>query len=566
MLDFAFEKPRAAPSVSVAICLAVALLTGQTLRADRPAPPGNLRPCCDDLQKDGSGWTELSPETSSRVVYVSTSTGSDDNSGLVESSPIASLSRARTLARDGHPDWIRLKRGDRWDEPFPGWYKSGESSSNRMVITSYGPGENRPLIAVPEASQTALALTGNRTIENLAIVGIHFQAPIDGSGRAGISMAIGDGGKLLIEDCQVEGFKDGIILQGGSSPYGGGPLRQVTIRRSIVKNSAAPFGGHSQGIYASNVAGLVIEECLILHNGWNSDGSAPATIFNHNLYLQSNNSDCRVSRNLIVSGSSHGLQIRSGGIVEDNVFVKNPIAILFGGGDKPTEAGVSGRVAGNVILQATTIDGSPRGWGIDIQNVNSAGVVVENNILANDLNPSNQFTIRLKADSWGSGIGIRRFAARNNTSYRWNGGIIITKPSAEQLLENVRFESNVAQEPSFTPRLVDVIPVDPLGDQIVFDGNTYHSLSADGQWFRLAYAGQTWENWGNVSGETNATANELAFFDPERDLASYNESIGRARSEDDFLEQAALQSKERWRTRYTASSVLDYLRAGFRHE
>ena len=46
---------------------------------------------------DEQGWTVFGRSADTRIVYVSNSTGSDTNSGLVEDAPVKTLAKARTL-------------------------------------------------------------------------------------------------------------------------------------------------------------------------------------------------------------------------------------------------------------------------------------------------------------------------------------------------------------------------------------------------------------------------------------------------------------------------------------
>ena len=55
------------------------------------------------------GWTHFTPSSDTRVVYVSSSSGNDSNTGLSSSSPLKTLAKAKTLIRDGKPDWLLLK-------------------------------------------------------------------------------------------------------------------------------------------------------------------------------------------------------------------------------------------------------------------------------------------------------------------------------------------------------------------------------------------------------------------------------------------------------------------------
>src|SRR5690606_14606294 len=84
-------------------------------------------------------------------------------------------------------------------------------------------------------------------------------------------------------------------------------------------------GSHAQGLYASDIDGLLIEENVFDHNGWKEGvAGAERTIYNHNLYIQSDNSpDVTVRGNIIANAAAHGAQLRPGGIMEDNLFIGN---------------------------------------------------------------------------------------------------------------------------------------------------------------------------------------------------------------------------------------------------
>src|SRR5688572_19612437 len=70
---------------------------------------------------DAQGWSVVSPASDSRVIYVSSSQGSDNNSGLSAGSPVKSLGKAESLLRDNSADQMLLKRGDTWSEAFGSW-------------------------------------------------------------------------------------------------------------------------------------------------------------------------------------------------------------------------------------------------------------------------------------------------------------------------------------------------------------------------------------------------------------------------------------------------------------
>lgn len=344
------------------------------------------------------GWTDFVPSPDTRVVYVSASLGQDSNSGLSPAEPVRTLAAGLSKLRNHHPDWMLLRRGDVWtDENFGYWNRpGGRSAEEPMVIASYGDwSQPRPLVQT--GGQSAFKVEGvnssgsadHRKVSWLCIVGLHLR-PHTYNGRAtdswgirpvGIRWFAGTEG-VLVEDCLIEGYSGNITFQ---DAYGRG-INQVTIRRNVIIDAWAsdpdPAEGRAQGIYVSGVRGLTIEENFLDHNGWKEiEGDTGPDIFSHNMYIQSNNSGCVVRLNVSSRASSHGLQLRPGGLIEANVFVNDAIAFFNSGGD-PEATRLS---TDNVVLHGSRryLRGNspgPRGFGIN--GMNQAGAVVRRNIVA----------------------------------------------------------------------------------------------------------------------------------------------------------------------------------------
>lgn len=236
-------------------------------------------PASAQHQYNSEGWTLLQPATDTRFVFVSTD-GHDANTGRSPAKPVRTIAKAKSLVRDGSADWILLKRGDVWNETFGVWDLSGRSANERIVIASYGESDARPKIVCRDES--GFRTRYGHDISHVAIVGVHFEAVRTADHSiAGISWNC-TGRDLLIEDCYVSGFADNVTIQGqGDNGY-----RDVKIRRNVLHGSWN-VGSHSQGLYVTQVAGLLIEQNVIDRNGWNPDvaGAVP-TQFNQNVYIQ----------------------------------------------------------------------------------------------------------------------------------------------------------------------------------------------------------------------------------------------------------------------------------------
>ena len=95
------------------------------------------------VSHDSAGWTVVTPGPSTRVVYVSSSQGSDNNSGLSQNAPVRSIARGEKLLRSGTGDQLLLRRGDVWHETFGHWKLSGQASSQQPRFQVWSLDETR---------------------------------------------------------------------------------------------------------------------------------------------------------------------------------------------------------------------------------------------------------------------------------------------------------------------------------------------------------------------------------------------------------------------------------------
>lgn len=502
-----------------------------------------------------SGWTEFLPSTDTRIIYVSSSQGSDSNSGLTPQDPVKSLGAGYSKLRDGYPDWLLLRRGDTWNEGFGKnvWSKSGRSETEPIRLAAYGSDSKRPRLLV---SGDAFICHHNRS--NVAITGIHFESA--SGGGDGLRIIMGYGQNWLIEDCMVEGFQNNMNLQGYGSP---GEIHNLKIRRSVVVDAASKGGGHSQGIFAHNIKGLLIEECVIDRNGWsqnnNSGGSGYPTVFNHNMYITTFTTDAVVRGNIVCDASSHGVQLRCGGVLEDNVFARNPLGILFGGGDPNPDThthGITGRVVNNVVLEGRDLNSSnPRGFGMDLYNVGSGEV--RDNIIANSMNSSQPRAITFGGTGYGSGVGVRNLDVVDNIVYNWRG----TVQFAGSKIHNVKFRRNDVQ----VPNKDFVLEHQQSGTTgaISAANNRFHTNASSGAWVLIQGGHKSLSSWKSAVGDNSSVAEQVSYPDPNRTLGTYNAALGGSKSHTAFMAEARKQSRSNWREDYTAYEVIKYIRAGF---
>src|SRR5215218_3503613 len=97
------------------------------------------------VSRDEQGWTVVTPSDDTKIIYVSSSQGSDRNDGRTSKSPVKTIAKGYDLLRDGKPDWLLLKTDDVFTEQPPTWRISGRSKDEPQLVGSYGPGE-KPII------------------------------------------------------------------------------------------------------------------------------------------------------------------------------------------------------------------------------------------------------------------------------------------------------------------------------------------------------------------------------------------------------------------------------------
>lgn len=512
------------------------------------------------LEITESGWTVFVESPDTRKVHVSSSLGDDANDGLSPEAPKRTIAAGKALLRSGFPDWLLLRSGDVFDEGFGQWRLSGRSAGERMLLSSYGEAPTRPFLRTgTQDGITGIAQGGSpASVDHLAIVGLHFRPHLYvGTGEpAGLSWLI-ESTDLLVEDCLFEAYQVNIAVVGA-----GGRKRDLRIRRNVIVDAFATSGTVGHGIYLANSDRVLIEENVLDHNGWNESvpGALPS-IFRHGIYVQGGSSACTdvVARdNVIARSASHGLQLRPGGVVENNLFLRNSIGLLLGGGNEPNPGGVVVDCRRNVFLDAKNIDdANPRGWAIEAQNV-ASGTLAEN-VIAHRRGGNFPISIDLHASI--NGIGIFGAHLERNRIFDWGGSLQLQGNSAQ--LAGITLADN---------QLDDSLGSGPLLWH--FNATTTSSLSSSGNrffssgappaaWINIAGTGHSVASWAALVGDPSSFAAPHAYPDPARTIESYDLLLGGAGTLESFLATARTQSRASWRPEYGARLANAYVRAGF---
>lgn len=441
------------PTTTAAVAeVSIALVVIPTTAAAGETGPRGWR-----LPVDAEGWTIFPLDRDAgraRHVYVSRSSGSDASAGTLQC-PVSELARAMELLEPGKQNVLWLLRGDAWREPFPtlprtrggkGPRLGGVDAGRPLIVQAWGP----PDAPRPQVLPTDKIGCHQANVNWLVFHGISFRAggrmPGDepfrpDRGTAGLLCFKGCRG-IWLEDCELLGARNNCTFGGGGS--------LLVLRRCVVAGNYShdPLL-HSQGLYCDEGAdGIWIEQNLFDHNGWlrPQDRTAQrppdaacgkATIYNHAIYLCGDcGDDVTVVGNVFAEPSSHGLQARSGGVVEDNLFMRCPTGMSFGlvNGEGPVHAGgVRGRVTGNVFIGTRDINGDPRGTGLLLDNIAPGPpgerTIVAGNVFARALDaavcPTGPAVLLLAGvgrDQQRT-VGLNDLWIDGNVIYRWADGV-----------------------------------------------------------------------------------------------------------------------------------------------
>jgi hypothetical protein len=514
------------------------------------------------------GWTVFTPSADSRIIYVSATSGNDATAQTYQPNapaiggnifqptgaiqPYASLAAAKTQLRSGYPDYLLLKSGDTWtNQTFGTMEISGRNLNELMLIGSYGTGA-RPRILTADA--TGIQLT-SPDCSHIAIVDLYLTPNTLGPGDepAGI-VTFSPFEQIIIENCYITAFPTAITAHGNT-----GIRRDLTIRRSMITYSA-PYGNlASQPVFLDNINGILVEECLFDHNGWNTAiGSLPSA-FKHNTYFQVDNSNVVFRKNIVARASAMGIGMRCGGTVQDNLVLENVNNLQFGTAETtinwPSES-VSGSIIGNVIIGARNTSFDP---GRAIFIAKASDVLVQHNIIKD-------YTPAAMSDAIIASDGYANLNIRQNIIYNWcpnipfgpgtffetNNGIFLAGGGTGT---NIITQNHIQQ---FNPGGGCIRSTTWADKQ--FSQNRYINPTPNNS-FQSGNINYT--NWLTQSGETGSTYGAQTYTDPNRDISTYLTTLGASGGLDEFLTAASNLTKQDWNTNFTALPVIEYIRAGF---
>lgn len=500
-------------------------------------------------ERNADGWTVLRPAPDTRFVFVSSSEGDDRNSGRTPAQAVRTIAKAASLVRNNSADWLLLKKGDTWHEGFGSWKNSGRSEDERVVIASYGDADTRPTIVCE--GENGIAAPYGQDVSHVAIVGIHFKAdrPASSDSSRGIRwLSVGE--DLLVENCKIEGFFNNISIEGINVGF-----ENAQIRRNVIVD-AWSVSGHAQGIFANDVTGLLIEENIIDRNGWNPDvPGADATTFKQNVYLQVGVTGVEFRGNITSRASAAGVQMRSGGIAEDNLIYANPMGLRFGYSslEWPQEA-ARGVIRNNVVV------GGPLSRDVDevfgIWTERMLDTQITGNVVTK-AQGSNALPI-----AYTMGGNAANVVMHNNTAYKWTNG---------SLGQAIKFSvDTVGTEPGsvtvrdnrwIMPGSDKVVNIRTMG-MIAFWSNDFEGVDGSDEIFKIDGQNATMSEWLATPNVTQDQILDIHLVDESRDLKAYAQHLGFT-DEVAFLQAARSMSRDNWDVRLTGAAASAWIRAGF---
>jgi hypothetical protein len=499
---------------------------------------------------DSMGWTVFRRSADTRVIYVSSSRGNDSNDGLRETRPKKTLEAAYALLRDGYPDHMLLKKGDTWEAGLPPLSKSGRSQSEKMLIGTWGTGSRRPRLNTGTGGGVSRGGGSVADVSHVAIVGLHFTPHRRTASDVPLGICfIGQGNDLLFEGNLVAGYANNMNFDGYDRT-----LSNVTLRRNVIVDAWATTT-FSQGIYAHKINGMVIAENVLDHNGWSSTiAGAPATVFNHTMYLKQNVTGLEVIGNVVCRGSADGIQIRGSGIARGNVAIANPIGITLGHVETPPNTMVA-IADSNVVFDSGNISGQPRGFAFMACNLSEARFV--NNFVIGNTSGAGPM-----AKSWiieQSQQGVRRLVLENNIIDGWGGPIELQGSST--ILPEIVLRNNSFVDRSGGATIIDHCDSSTMASVRSERNQFWTSAPATG-WFKATGVPLGFTDWKRQTRDTGSTA----LVAPAAALPTL-EGFARSRrlpsaTRDGFYAALRKQAPGAWRKDMTAPAIASYLRSG----
>lgn len=463
------------------------------------------------------GWTDLTAPAGAQVFYVAAS-GSDANPGT-QAAPFRTIHRGYQALRDGQPDQLLLRCGDSWTLTDQVTITKGGSATNYQVIGSYGSGP-RPKISAPQVAFRGESI-GKRRI---AFTGLDI---VCSNPREDSSCIILLGWKdILIEDCHLHEAGYPLVIQGFNTRSSG-----VRVRRNVITEASYPTSqAHARavGLYMDLTDDWVIEENVFDKCG------ITGSMFGRPVYIQSDCSRGTYRENIMSRSCAEGVQVRTGGIVHNNLSLRNPIGMFVGDAQPGTND-----VQFNVVVESGDINTTDRrGIGLHIGGPS----IVKNNVLGYNT-----------GTGWGSTKGIYLGSVTgecsNNYVFDWTRDPALGGPGDVHEAQGIHLESGSG---SITIANNTIFQIRP---GIVYEKSSTISVSGSGNRFWWT-PGNNQPFRPNSSAPGWTTIGSTTPTDPQFRVQNITGMTLEA-----FIAEARKQSRQNWRSEFTANGFNTLVRA-----
>ena len=377
------------------------------------------------------------------------------------------------------------------------------------------------------------------------------------------------GTNILIEDCSFNFYRYDMDIEATN-----GPVQNITLRRDVIDNAWGDtnINFHSEGIYAYSVNNITLYQNVFDHDGWNTQiaEAAPAG-YNHDVYFSSTVTGVDIEQNIFANASFAGVIAHSGGIINDNLFLQDPVAVSYGdaNGANSTIGGVTGSLIGNVIIGDAPTGGFNYGQGFEVGNTKPGGTLVENNIFTQDTahgKPAIQLTMAVGTSNPSQCVGENDVTVEDNITNGWWIGLQTDasfNPGGSGLyaLNDLKVLNNDFM--NATEQVVRHAGVfDPT--QETFSGNRYYTAYlTQPNWVQLGSSVLSIGQWITGYDSTGTILSSLPYADPNRSAATYDATVGGPGALSDFLIQAESLSYTNYQPQYVAKAVMSYVQKGF---
>jgi hypothetical protein len=513
------------------------------------------------------------------TLYVSTRHGTDGR-GLAQAqnpaTPVKTLSRALELIAAGGKaqtgSAIRLLRGD----VFAGGANlkvGGPDRRHPFVLEDYwhdyGDGRSdpgtRPIIRADWSQGRYHGLrstvgTSPGALDNVVIRRLKIEAV----GRSGTNKAsfglylLAGGANWTIDDCVIHNFVHNIGVHGVAARYDELSVLRTAVTDAHLEDPRTP-NSHTQGLFAKDADDILISQSLFDRNGWVDRAFTTRDQFSHNLYLQTGSTPSVLWGNVIRAGGSHGVQMRSGGILAYNYLGRNAIAAFTG-----TPGGAQIK---NVVELAENLTRLPTGDGLEInpEAGDVTAMAVEFNIIVNSRGTKQRaITTAFKPYT------IANATITHNTIV--NGGSLYHIMPTKDIVPDdgaVRVEANLFDTGGKT-----VIHGRQLGaaietwDWLAADENLLYNdrIAPEFQYFTgTREVPMDLGEWRERTGtEAESIWLEPQYVNPSANLASYSASAGGPATENGYITEMRQRAPGQWLSRFDMARLHDYYAQEYR--